>query len=580
MANNSGTLVIAAIRPWSDADTFASAYADEIRGGLHCVTTDASRDAITSDRLEDGMLVAVSNSAEAGGNRAIYQRQSGSWVKFSSGDASINDLYDYIDGSLDERDLRIDNLEASIVRIDASLDDVIDGLSIFIPSASIGYGLDWNAGLLDVSISSFTANGSTNAFPLFDGAGGLKNSIFAERSGIFTMNNSTGNLVIQSAQIGGDLIIKTTDNGSADFYLDPRNGIVRIGRDQTKSDVRLQAGGTLSNINLHLQPAGNGETRIYGGIKTYGITEVSTYQVLYYNSSTNQVTFGNAPFSGTTISGTANYIPKFNLTGNGLIDTSIYQLDNSIYIGTNKGETAIYGPRLKPSSGATSYFYFNGDTPYFYSSSNLLQLTASGAPGFIFSWDSGNLLEKISFNTTYGGTGAVPLFLVEGGTQFTTPNGSKGGNLMLQGGPGADASYGGGDLILAGGKTGSTITGNIKLVGLDSSIENYILYYRPDSSIVTYGTLSSGATSLSALTDVSIVGIANNNILQYDSGSSKWKNVAPLDGSAYFQSKITKNTIPGTSTTGIAGDWAYDSSYLYLCTSTNKWGRILLDYSF
>ena len=45
-------------------------------------------------------------------------------------------------------------INASISRIDASLNDQIDGAAIFVPTASIGYGLAWHAGMLDVSVSS------------------------------------------------------------------------------------------------------------------------------------------------------------------------------------------------------------------------------------------------------------------------------------------------------------------------------------------------------------------------------------------------------------------------------------------
>ncbi len=39
MANNTGTLVGATVRPFSTADTFAVAHQDEIKGGLHTVST-------------------------------------------------------------------------------------------------------------------------------------------------------------------------------------------------------------------------------------------------------------------------------------------------------------------------------------------------------------------------------------------------------------------------------------------------------------------------------------------------------------------------------------------------------------
>lgn len=107
MANNIGTLVGAPIRPFSTESVFAAAFADELRGGLHIVQTDASRNAIPSWYLQDGMLIAVLNSTEAGGQRAMYQYNSAadpSWGAFSSGGGSIpgvaNGLQILGDGSI------------------------------------------------------------------------------------------------------------------------------------------------------------------------------------------------------------------------------------------------------------------------------------------------------------------------------------------------------------------------------------------------------------------------------------------------------------------------------------------------
>lgn len=64
MANNVGTLVIAPIRPQSDADEFAVALANEIRGGHHTVADLAARNSITSDRLSIGMFCTVQDTGD------------------------------------------------------------------------------------------------------------------------------------------------------------------------------------------------------------------------------------------------------------------------------------------------------------------------------------------------------------------------------------------------------------------------------------------------------------------------------------------------------------------------------------
>lgn len=59
MAKNTGTLVIAAIRPNDDLDTIASAWASEIKGGLHTVQNTTKRNSIFLERREWGMMCYV-----------------------------------------------------------------------------------------------------------------------------------------------------------------------------------------------------------------------------------------------------------------------------------------------------------------------------------------------------------------------------------------------------------------------------------------------------------------------------------------------------------------------------------------
>ena len=95
-----------------------------------------------------------------------------------------------------------------------------------------------------------------------------------------------------------------------------------------------------------------------------------------------------------------------------------------------------------------------------------------------------------------------------------------------------------------------------------------------------------GVTSLSALTDVSIKDVSTNHALLFDpSGNTNmWHNVPSVnladvstlteDASLYFQATIPFAT-KDSSATGNRGQWAFDASYLYLCTSTNVWMRVL-----
>jgi len=61
MSQNIGTLVSAAIRPNDSLDPIASAFASEIKGGLHTATASGDRDAIIFERREWGMLCYLIN---------------------------------------------------------------------------------------------------------------------------------------------------------------------------------------------------------------------------------------------------------------------------------------------------------------------------------------------------------------------------------------------------------------------------------------------------------------------------------------------------------------------------------------
>lgn len=97
MAKNTGTLITSAIRPNDSDDRIASAFAKEIKGGLHSYATLADRDAIIVERREWGMLANVYNDSTAANNgtwQLIYNRtnttitDNTNWGKFSGSSTS------------------------------------------------------------------------------------------------------------------------------------------------------------------------------------------------------------------------------------------------------------------------------------------------------------------------------------------------------------------------------------------------------------------------------------------------------------------------------------------------------------
>jgi hypothetical protein len=95
MANNTGTLISAPIRPNNSQDPIASAYAVEIKGGLHTAATIADRNNIIVQRREWGMMCYVI------ANDTLYQLKynyvdnvitnNANWVAFNVGSSGGNE---------------------------------------------------------------------------------------------------------------------------------------------------------------------------------------------------------------------------------------------------------------------------------------------------------------------------------------------------------------------------------------------------------------------------------------------------------------------------------------------------------
>lgn len=81
MATNQGTLVISTIRPFDSNDVFPSHEAQYGKGGLHSVADITARNAITSARREEGMLVYVQNEDKYYTLAADLT----TWIAFNSG---------------------------------------------------------------------------------------------------------------------------------------------------------------------------------------------------------------------------------------------------------------------------------------------------------------------------------------------------------------------------------------------------------------------------------------------------------------------------------------------------------------
>lgn len=101
MAQNVGTLISAAIRPNDSLDPIASAYASEIKGGLHTVTTASDRNNIIFERREWGMMCYVQNDNKTYQLSYNYSNtdimNNANWKEFSgAGGGSGNEWIDSV----------------------------------------------------------------------------------------------------------------------------------------------------------------------------------------------------------------------------------------------------------------------------------------------------------------------------------------------------------------------------------------------------------------------------------------------------------------------------------------------------
>ena len=101
MAQNIGTLISASIRPNDSLDPIASAYASDIKGGLHTVTDSSDRNSIIFERREWGMMSYVVNDNKTYQLSFSYSNtdimNNANWKEFSgSGGSSGNEWIDSV----------------------------------------------------------------------------------------------------------------------------------------------------------------------------------------------------------------------------------------------------------------------------------------------------------------------------------------------------------------------------------------------------------------------------------------------------------------------------------------------------
>jgi hypothetical protein len=134
MANNTGTLITAPVRPASPLDRFPSFHANEGKGGWHAVATLADRDAIPADRFEVGMRCWV--EAE----QTTYRLDDTlAWVEVSDGGGTSGSSVTYGEDFAANECFRIQDGVARKVLSTDGLAPWVDGVTLQSGSSGSSY---------------------------------------------------------------------------------------------------------------------------------------------------------------------------------------------------------------------------------------------------------------------------------------------------------------------------------------------------------------------------------------------------------------------------------------------------------
>jgi hypothetical protein len=300
MAQNIGTLVTAAIRPNDSLDLIASAYANEIMGGLHRATASTDRDAIITARREWGMMCYVINEDKmyqlSYNNSSTLLTDNSNWIEFTGGggNGSVIHLDAYtIDGhgytasgtntipSYSQDALYIVNFTSANIGASVSLD--IDSLGERVVKKTDGSSLTHIVtGELTTNYQYYITYNGIEFELLNPGSGvgsGLSNKYYVSNTETITVPSANQYWIYGDLTLDGDI-----DNYG---HVIVANGSLNIG-----SGALNNLGGTYSNIYF-AEINGLGQTNyVPRWVTPYMLTATSS---IYDNG--NQVTISSPTFS-------------------------------------------------------------------------------------------------------------------------------------------------------------------------------------------------------------------------------------------------------------------------------------------
>lgn len=321
MAQNIGTLVTAAIRPNDSLDLIASAYANEIMGGLHRATASTDRDAIITARREWGMMCYVINEDKmyqlSYNNFSTLITDNGNWVEFTGGSGG-----------------------GSVIHLDAY---TIDG-------------------------QGYTASG-TNTIPSYS-----QDALYIVN---FTSPNVGASVSLDIDSLG-QRVVKKTDGSSLTHistgelttnyqYLVTYNGVeFELLNPGSGAGSGLSNKYYISNTETVTVPSANqywiyGDLTLDGDIDNYGHVIVANGSLNIGSGALNNLggTYSNIYFAEINGLGQANYVPRWTTSYMLTASSSIYDDGNQVTI---SAPTFSVSSNLLLSNGANNGYILTSDS--------------------------------------------------------------------------------------------------------------------------------------------------------------------------------------------------------------------------
>jgi hypothetical protein len=321
MAQNIGTLVTAAIRPNDSLDLIASAYANEIMGGLHRATASTDRDAIITARREWGMMCYVINEDKmyqlSYNNSSTSLTDNSNWIEFTGGGGG-----------------------GSVIHLDAY---TIDGQGYTASGTNTIPSYSQDA-LYIVNFTSANVGASVSL-----DIDSLGQRVIKKTDGSSLTNISSGELTTNYQYL-------VTYNGTEFELLNPGSG----------SGSGLSNKYYISNTETVTVPSANqywiyGDLTLDGDIDNYGHVIVANGSLNIGSGALNNLggTYSNIYFAEINGLGQANYVPRWTTSYMLTASSSIYDDGNQVTI---SAPTFSVSSNFLLSNGANNGYILTSDS--------------------------------------------------------------------------------------------------------------------------------------------------------------------------------------------------------------------------